>query len=279
MAALTGFPYGVVEAIAEHLGLLDVLPFGATSLEMHWIAAKTAGDAAKYAFEGVLPADCLRLGAREPPDWLKFPMALQPRCLVRGHRKVWPDQTRPLPFVLDTTGPWFVEFKLAAAGAPNGTPTIGLVDAGCPVTTSGEGGRHWPGDLSRRGTERFAISLAPYDGTVLAARPGSTTRCRARLRWEKIGDEQRKWNDPMSCGFLIENRKLKFFRVGGGGAWHSGETVCEDLPKQVSPCMFMSSYVGFALVQYVCLWNSLPETCPHCDANFQGFAEPWDSWN
>merc|ERR1711920_753472 len=175
------------------------------------------------------------------------------RCLALGHKTVWPSQTYILPFTLDTTGPWFVEFQFVATKAPSGTgtPRIGVVDAATPRKASDGFGSLWTCDLSQKGSSgHFAMSLAPYDGTLFATRPDCPTCCQARLNWRPAFNQQRTWNAPIQCGFMIQDRSLTFWRTDLGGCWHSSEAVCDDLPAQITPCMMISSYAGYAHVQF-----------------------------
>lgn len=264
------------------------MPFSAANMDLHWVSTKVVDEFFKRSFRGISPARYLRLGYRTMPDWLATFVSLQPCRLVCGYCHKWQSQTRALPFKLDTVGPWFVEFTYVAAKAPNGTPGIGVVDAAPLATTWDSENQSNPAprdvscwmscDLSRRSNGHFAMSLSPYDGTVFAMWPQAETCKCAQLNWHSARNQLRKWNGPLHCGFLLENNSLTFFRRDDEGYWHSGESVCKTLPSHVLPCMFMSSYVGFSLVRFECLRNSPPGICPHCDAVFHGFAQPFRSW-
>jgi len=288
MPILTALPESVCEAVAEHLWLGDLLPFATTNRDLHWVSTKVADAFFKSAFAGMAPCRQIRFGRRTMPDWLTTFATLQPRCLVCGYCSRWRSQTCALPFELNSVGPWFVEFKYVATKAPNGTPGIGVVDAAslAKTTARDDGVKlvsqdlccRWLGDLSQLSDGHFAMSLSPYDGTLFAKRCQEETCNCAQLNWVPIRDQQSKWNRPLHCGFLLKNRCLTFFRMDNEGCWHSGEIVCKNLPDFVSPCMFMSSYVGYSLIRFERLWNSPPDLCPHCDAAFHGFAKPFRSW-
>jgi len=287
MPILSSLPEGLCKAIAENLWLGDLMPLATTSHNLHWVSTRIADEFIQCAWAGMAPCRHIRLGRRAMPDWLATLVSLQPRCLACGYCSKWRCKTCVLPFELDTMGPWFVEFKYVAAEAPKGTPGIGVVDAARLATiTDRENGVfvcldlccRLSGDLSQQSNGHFAMSLSPYDGTLFANWSQADTCSCAQLNWEPVRDQQSKWNEPLLCGFLLKNRCLTFFRMDKEGCWHSGETVCKNLPNFVSPCIFMSSYVGYSLIRFERVWRTAPEVCPHCDAAFHGFSKPFRSW-
>lgn len=181
-----------------------------------------------------------------------------------------------------------VEYEVVVAKALNGPPRIGLVDASISLSEADcESGRvAW--DLSQKGAGRPAISFSPQCGRLFATCFDSLCNlsegirapyCHtADLNWDAIGDASSRWNFPIQCGFLIESGALTLFRTSPWGAWHSSGVLCRDLPEEVIPAMFLSSFVGFAGVRFVKLWNSPPEVCPHCDVIGHGLYDGWRPW-
>jgi len=203
------------------------------------------------------------------------------------------DQTNPTPLVVDSKGPFYLDFSLIAAKAPNGTPTIGLVDA---ASTSSL--QHWQSsDLSRnqRHGALFSIALSPGSGAMFATmnedspvklqehglnanNPSeiSAPGCyRAVLNWAHVGNEKAKWNQPIRAGFLLQNRSLTFFRMVGNGAWHSSGVICTNLPGKVVPCVFMQSFTGYTDVRFIKIWDSPPDVCEGCDIRHHGTKNGW----
>merc|ERR1719230_2033486 len=78
------------------------------------------------------------------------------RCVVRRHMPHWPTATIPSSTnILDSKGPFFLEFLITAASSPDGMPCIGLVDVPCLQA--------WPPGFSGA---PFAIACNPLGGDV-----------------------------------------------------------------------------------------------------------------
>merc|ERR1719265_91588 len=237
------------------------------------------------------------------PCWIHFLAALKPTVLVKGYSAVlWPNLTKPLPFVLESKGPFFVEYTIISSKARRGTPTIGLVDAEFSLSAMPTG--EWPLDLSRsqaQGVSQdktcFAISFSPgcafsnatiVEGNSSQLLGGAITTCthdgrsekcsfRAKLNWETLGDESESWNAPIQAGFFLENGCLSFWRKVAEN-WHSTGVICQALPPKVLPCMFLSFFSGYACVRFSGLSNGPPGCCSHCDASGHGTADGWKAW-
>jgi hypothetical protein len=278
MRGLCALADSLQKEIAQDLCLCELSLLATASRECRRITTEVATHKVEVIFEGISLTGRFCHGGRAVPDWLATLMCLKGRCLANGHSTSWISQTSALPFTLDSNGPWFVEFRFIATKAPSGvvTPCIGLVDAATPRTSEGFG-TLWSSDLSRKGSGHFAMSCAPYDGTLSAAMSDCQTCCLARLNWQQVFDQKRAWNVPIRCGFLVQNRSLTFYRTDESGLWHSGETVCKTLPKQIVPCMSICSYAGYAYLYFERLWSAPPQVCPHCDRQFHGFAQPWNA--
>jgi hypothetical protein len=245
------------------------------------------------------------LNLRTIPRYIRILAALKPRILVDGHSRAKRGEfTKPLDFVLDSKGPWFVMFIITSSEVERaGTPTIGLVDA--DISLKALHTREWPRDLSCsqaqicQGNRCFAISFSPGlafsrailvegnsqellagdDGAVAVSpshfmRHGSVMQLTANLNWEILGDERQKWNAPIQAGFFIENGRLSFWRQVEE-AWHSTGVLCQALPPKVLPCTFVSSFVGYACVQFAGLWTGPPKECDLSDACGHGIADGW----
>lgn len=230
------------------------------------------------------------------PDWAQHRAALNPYRLAYGHRTHWADQTKPLPFAVDSKGPFFLEFQLIAAKAPNGVPRIGLVDAASKSLIE-----HGPSsDLSRSkdsGTS-FAMSLDPGNCVLHASMNGGSSArlhdsgvnpnsfsqtpsvgCyRATLNWPVLGNESLPWNIPIQAGFFAENGNLTFYRMSENGSWRSTGILCRDLPEKVLPCAFMYSFVGYARLWFVRIWDCPPDICQGCDRVNHGTKDGWTRW-
>merc|ERR1712048_970901 len=88
----------------------------------------------------------------------------------------------------------------------------------------------------------------------------------AWLRWDPLGDCSRKWNAPIHAGLFLEEGNLTFYRRWGNDCWHSSGIICEDMPSEVLPCVFMSSFIGYAQVNFVRMWSTPPDVCHGCDS-------------
>jgi len=210
--------------------------------------------------------------------------------------------TKPLPLILESRGPWFLEFTIIASKAINGTPTIGLVDAEVSPSLKQYKGK-WPLDLSRsqykvssdKIARCFAISFSPAHGCVFATLVegncqellnGQTTAgtiaegrkqhtYKANLDWTTLGDETRKRNIPIQAGIFVENGCLSFWRKADG-EWHSTGDICCALPPRVLPCMFMYSFLGYARVSFSGFSTGPPSDCPQDTRPV--IADAWEQW-
>jgi len=233
---------------------------------------------------------------KEAPEWIRLRCARTPYCFIRSFSNCWQADTKPLRLALDSRGPIFVTFSLQAQNAKNGTPTIGLVDHASfqklHERTCCPGAFLKCGDLSRSPSEvDFALSLSPGEGTLFTALgPDNKTelvdfvyqrtgdkhkRWKAKLNWWKMGDERRKRNHAVECGFFLKNGCLSFFRRAENGAWHSSGVVCHSLPERVVPCMFMYSFMGYGHVWFSGLRLHPPSVCPGCDFHNHGTRGGW----
>lgn len=195
--------------------------------------------------------------------WSKLRAGLRPRSCCRGYRLNWQDKTIPLKFVFDSKGPIFVEYQMTVANAPNGTPSIGLVDANAQLSQDisafvavafGPVSGHMFATIDRRGPLRLRNfdALVPAEGPVMEC-------ARARLPWKRICDEGDKWNAPVRTGFFVENGELSFYRgLPCGCCWQSSGVVCENLPPVVLPCVFLRSFMGFTNTRFIRVWDSPP---------------------
>lgn len=279
---LNSCPQGFILEVLSSLELRPIIMFGASCRDAHDLAAKAADNLTRSVFSGFIPVQKCVADVGQMPFWACVRAASEPRVLFRKHCSRTLDCTSPLPFVLDSRGPWFVEFEIVVAKAMNGSTRIGLVDATNPLCSCPAQ------DLSqRREADRFAISLAPAYGQVYVRAP-SRPQCErwhvepdvcytAYLNWDFIGDPSSKWNDPIQAGIFIENNQMTFFR-GLPDGWHSSGLICDKLPAQVTPCMFMSSFDGFSSVKFVALQRSAPEVCPGCDHCGHGTQDGWHPW-
>eukprot|EP00747_Dinoflagellata_sp_TGD_P193727 gnl/TRDRNA2_/TRDRNA2_60265_c0_seq1.p1 gnl/TRDRNA2_/TRDRNA2_60265_c0~~gnl/TRDRNA2_/TRDRNA2_60265_c0_seq1.p1 ORF type:complete len:211 (-),score=19.50 gnl/TRDRNA2_/TRDRNA2_60265_c0_seq1:45-599(-) len=160
-----------------------------------------------------------------------------------------------------------------AAKAPNGTPKIGIVDATSPCCTC-ETADGWSCDLTmRKAGVSFAIGLAPGCGAVhvatdgagpvqlsdsVVASSGEPESYWAVLKWPALGNEEAKWNMSIHTGVFLEKGNLTFYRKEQDGSWCSSGIICKNLPERVVPCMFMSSFVGYAKMRFVKMMKSPP---------------------
>jgi len=185
---------------------------------------------------------------------------------------------------LDTKGPWFVAYELTMAEAPKDTPRIGFVDARATMTAEERKSRQLHRDLSRNRSGSFAVSLSPGCGRIYASEPQPPVNsqaeacCTALLKWNQftIGDPSKPDNPPIRAGFLIENHEVILFRGNIEDEWRSSGVVLENLPRQIIPAFFMSSFIGQTKAKYLYMWNSAPEVwCSCCDYHCHGFEEGW----
>lgn len=273
----------LLDGLVDNLLLQDLVRFGSSCKYVYSKTTLSADRLVKSEMKGVHLNKPVLLSHRQMPYWVQQKVALSPYCLALGFKSHWQDQTRPVRFAVDSKGPVFLEFQLIAAKAPNGTPTLGLVDAASLLGLE-EG---LPSDLSRPGgkPKSFAIALSPGSGYVFANidgvgpaklhDPGTNPNAsinslpagsyRAALNWEAMGNEDSKWNMPIQAGFLLKDGKLSFYRMAEDGHWHSSGILSWCLPEKVVPCMFMKSFIGYAQMWFVKIWDCPPVVCPGCD--------------
>jgi len=266
--------------IAEFLDMPTLSRVGGCARGVHWMATRVADDRAHGWFPGVCPAP----GWGRGPYWKRLADALQPRRLILTYRGWAPDCTFLVGAVLNTKLEWFLEFEMTVAKAGNGTPCLGLVDASAQVPPEQLQSGVVPRDMSRRGSRvgETAVSFSPEWGRVFASSlVQSAPVCyrTATLNWASLGDSTATWNEPVKAGFLIKNKQLTFYRGNACGQWRSSGVILDDLPDEVVPAVFMSSFVGFARVNFSNLWTSPPDvSCVHCDKLGHGLSSDWCSW-
>jgi len=285
-------------SVVANLHLMDALPLSGASHPLRNVCMDVLGKAAASELDGAddkvrpwwIPEHLARRSANVRQ--ICVCAAMQPRCLLRGCRSCWPDSTVPLPFSLETGGGALcLEFRVIVAKAPNGTPRVGFVDAGAPCLRQWlEGGaeQRWQGDFSRgcAGPGVFAVSICAACGLLAAtgaAVPGPKTawtaranECKqgyyaARLNWHDLGDCTRQWNEPYHLALVLERGTLTFYRHAGNGYWHTSGAVLSGLPREVLPCVFLSSFSGHAQVDFVRAWRTPPEVCQDCGCMWKGF--------
>jgi len=298
--ALYKLPVETFELVASYLPIMALTQCGSACRAFRQVAMQMVDSLIASELEGLeggvelrdmsmcapLPAMLSRLHLRA---------SLKPRQLVRGFAPQWPNRTVPCPFVINSKGPLFVEFEIITARALNGTPRIGVVDAGLLWQSPKKKVRHgWPYDLSRGygGSDAFAMSFSPATGgisaTEAALKPEDIDEHRGpasngprkeyyigTLRWSELGDCRRKWNIPIRAGIFVENGKLTFYRMWTDGHWHSSGAVSEKLPSQVLPCVFLSCFVGYTQVTFVRMWSEPAQVCPGCDSLGHGLVSGW----
>jgi hypothetical protein len=229
---------------------------------------------------------------------LRLWISLQPYPLIFGGITLAQTRTIPFRFTIDTQGPLFLEVRMVVAKALNGSPKIGFVNAEAShLLESG-----WLGDLSRGqaiAAQCYAMAFSPSWGKVWAtptamrdpALQSQVTRqtffsgitqkqefYTGWLNWSTSGDCRMKWNAPIRAGIFFKNGSFSFWRESpcGTGKWHSSGIVSTSLPQRVLPCVFMSSFAGYADVTFASVWRSPPDVCAECDARGHGL---WDGWN
>eukprot|EP00746_Dinoflagellata_sp_MGD_P021541 gnl/MRDRNA2_/MRDRNA2_150317_c0_seq1.p1 gnl/MRDRNA2_/MRDRNA2_150317_c0~~gnl/MRDRNA2_/MRDRNA2_150317_c0_seq1.p1 ORF type:complete len:323 (+),score=37.06 gnl/MRDRNA2_/MRDRNA2_150317_c0_seq1:79-1047(+) len=282
----------------------------ATKLADEWIALVFEG---VYA-----PKNLTSVKFKAMPQWVRLLAAFKPAVVFKGYNVDWPDLTKPLPFILESDASWFLRFTIIAAKALNGTPTIGLVDAEAsagmmqkfewPLDLS-RSQCEFPVDLSRSKYKAssnedigfFAISFSPGCATANAslvegdspelvdmingsslqvagnAREKKQHTYRATLKWPTLGDETQNWNFPIQAGVFVENGCLSFWRKADD-VWHSTGEICRGLPHRVLPCVFLSSFTGYAQVRFLGLSYGPPPYCQHCDSSRHGIVDGWRPW-
>jgi len=286
-------PLDTFVLIGQHFAIdRTLLHFGTSCRYAHQVVTELADQFITSFYEGV---HAQILHAR--PSWIRLLFSLKPKILVKADYNHWPNLTRPLPFVLDSRGPFFVEFAIIISKSLKGKVMIGLVDAGVSLGAMHTG--DWPLDLSLsqaqqpKDKRRFAISFSPgsaitkatlVEGNSQELLGGEITR-RAKehcsyiacLNWMTLGNEKRGWNFPIQAGFFLENGCLSLWRKEGKD-WHSSGVICQALPPKVLPCVFLASFKGYACVHFSGLRHEPPECCPHFDASHHGTADGWMSW-
>jgi hypothetical protein len=174
-----------------------------------------------------------------------------------------------------------VEFEMTVAKALNGTPCVGLLDARTQLTPGQLESGKVPRDLSRAGTGELAVSFSPESGKVFASSLSGqrTPVCTANLNWRNVGDSSMPWNAPLKAGLMIKDRQLTLYRGNMHGQWRSSGVILRELPDEVIPAVFMSSFVGFANVSFLNLWQSPPDVCcANCDMSGHGLKDDWCTW-
>jgi hypothetical protein len=268
--------------IAEYLDMPTLTRFGLCAHSVHWMATRVSDARARESFQGVRPVE----GWGHGPYWKRLGDSLQPRRLILTYCGAPPDCTFLLGCALRTELTWFLEFEMAVAKAPNGTPCVGLVDARARVPPGYLKSGHVPRDMSRGGARegKLAVSFSPETGRVFASSLMQTRPephppcccCTATLNWGKLGDSSMTWNDPVKAGLLIKDRQLIFYRGNMSGQWRSSGVILGDLPDEVIPAVFLSSFSGFARVGFLNLWPSPPDVaCIHCDQRGHGLKSDW----
>jgi len=269
--------------IAEHLDLPALLSFGATGRAFHLTTTRVADDRTRRSFQGVWPLP----GWGRGPYWKRLGDALRPRRLTFSYCGAPPDSTCLLGAVLSTQSTWFLEFEMTVAKAVNATPCVGLVDARAQLSPGQLKSGKVPRDMSRKGGEELAVSFSPWSGKVFASslmqsRPmhlGQLPRCCiASLNWSSLDNSSNAQNAPIKAGVLVAGRQLSFYRGSTNGQWRSSGVILRDLPDEVIPAVFMSSFVGFANVSFLNLWPSPPDVeCKECDLLGHGLKNDWCS--
>lgn len=196
--------------------------------------------------------------------------------------------TAPMPIAVETSGRFYVLFKVVAGHATHGGPSVGVVDL--------DGARRHPIKLSHEDWSRphqpsdfFGISCDPFAGRVHASHTSAVPlkhfdslplkeKCCPKswsaevLGWQSIGVAA---GASLEIGMLISNGRLEFLRHGPCGWEHSG-VVWDGLPEKVVPCAFLSTFVGAAVtyVERVRL-HDFPSCniAKHCD--LRGDLSPW----
>ncbi|CAK0847331.1 unnamed protein product [Prorocentrum cordatum] len=214
------------------------------------------------------------------PSALPPPKAARQRPLLpRGRSRVQPKAALLPP---PRCG---AERHPAAGGGPGhagpvvrGVRADGLLDARAQLTPGQLESGKVPRDLSRVGSEEFAVSFSPESGKVFASGlPGQRTPvCTAGLNWRQIGDSSMSWNAPLKAGLMIKDRQLTLYRGNMHGQWRSSGVILRELPDEVIPAVFMTSFVGFASVRFLNLWQSPPDVCcADCDMSGHGLKHDW----
>lgn len=276
--------------VASFLGLEGLLSLGACGRSMHRMATGAADGHMRACFAGVQP----RAGSDRAPFWRAMCEAVRPVLLHYTYCGPAPDCTRLLNMVLDSAGTWFVEFEMTTAKAPsskrfpnvrNGAPCVGLVEASARLTAQQRESGKVPWDMSRSRLGDLGISFNPECGQVFASGlevtrsagmvAGAETWRTARVKWDPIDNLS-----TLRAGFLLDAGKLSFFRGNQWGAWCSSRPVFGNLPGQVVPAVFLSSFVGYASVRFLDLRSSPPpscDTCAQCDALAHGLHVAWQT--
>jgi len=285
--------------LCQHVDMDSLLQFAISSRCCHQFAARSVEILLAHDYRGIeLRHPSPRCSCSTFASCSALGRALWPRVLLKGYCEHWPWGSLRFPVLLNSEGPLFWSCAIVSSCAPNGTPTIGLVDGGIGLLPSQPGAL--PMDFSRqqlevpqKNTEAvFAISCS-VNGRMHAMLPPSCDQrlqgdscewihrqdmpahCKlqgthvANLGWEWMGDET-MWNDiPIHVGFFLHQRMLRFYRFyqphgSRLGHWQDGCVVCENLPTSVVPCVFMFSFEGFAQVQFTGVRHNPPGTSCVC---------------
>lgn len=152
--------------------------------------------------------------------------------------------------------------------------------------------RQQPQVFQQHSGEVFAISFRPGEGKMHAIvpptgnqrlqehgfkwigrddMPATWTRQGthiANLGWKPKVNEMKRNTVPVHCGMFLEKRKLTFYRYEkadcGDGHWQSSGVVCENLPIEIVPCVFMFSFTGYTQVKFTGFRRAPPGVSPHC---------------
>jgi len=250
--------------VALHLDMPSLLRFCVCDRSVQCITTKVADDRMRAMFAGVRP---LAGSDDRRPFWRSIVDASRPNILHASYCWRTPDCTRLVNMVLDTAGSWFLEFEVRAADTMNGMPCVGIVDASTELSIMQRESGKVCQDLSQEKGGKLAISFNAACGKVFLPEDiGNEYVCveldacrKNKFRLKMEGYSSRR--DPIKVGVLIINRRLTFFRGDRQGEWCcSGFTFC-DLPEQVIPAVFLSSFVGYASARFLHLWSSPPWMC------------------
>lgn len=272
----------IADDVLGQLDLVSLIRFGCSDRRSNGIATRLAE---QWTYAGLQPLQyrgehCDRI----LPHWLSSRLALRPMTLFHQEcSRPCTGFTHFLPFVLDALGPWFVEFEVTVARAINGAPRVGIVDASTWFSSTELQSRRVARDLSQKSAGSLAVSFSPQCGAVFATWPqqpcdAGRDTYKAHLNWHEVNDASWWWNHPIKAGLLVWQRSLIFYRTNEWGTWHSSGIVVSDLPEQVMPALFLSSFVGFGSVRFAGLRSSPPQVCPCCDRWGHGLFSDWQVW-
>mmetsp|Transcript_24346 Transcript_24346/g.38981 ORF Transcript_24346/g.38981 Transcript_24346/m.38981 type:complete len:318 (+) Transcript_24346:56-1009(+) len=298
-------PHDVFMKIVSNLQPLSVLRLGSACSSIRAISIEVADLLAVEQLDGLDGGCSLRKQCHEKNQKLHRILlcaALQPYHVIRGCQQHWPDMTIPFRFAVDTQCPLFLEFQIHVAKAINGTPKVGFVDGESAYVKAQEKRNQWPADPchGKQGPGIFALGFDPEYGTLRATKTairGQSSRSIASalcapcanskrmceyytgaLKWDQLGDCMQAWNAPLHAAFGFAQGKLTFYRRRGNDKWESSGNIFGDLPRVMVPCVFMSSFVGYAKVKFVRISSRLPDPCLICEtrSHSEAHSEPCD---